>query len=156
MRSDDPSPLGLRLKLWPLLAVAVLALALPYLAGILALLSSRVLHTPSRHGAALPWLYMQHGLQLLLALVAIAVVRRFVPADYGLHWPARKTYLLPALLWGALFGVLMTLIDYAPQLIAHSKPDPGFPLSRGNIIGWLFFEGVYVGPTRKFCSAPCW
>lgn len=149
MNSGDYSGLGLRLKLWPLLTVAVLALALPYLAAMLALLCARVLHTPSPHGAALPWLYMQHGMQLLLALVAIAVVRRFVPADYGLHWPRQKTYLLPALLWGALFGVVMTLVDYAPQLIAHTKPDPGFPLSRSNIIGWLFFEGVYVGPTEE-------
>lgn len=141
--------MGLRLKLWPLLTVAVLGFALPHLAGMLALLSARLLHTPAPHGAALPWLYMQHGMQLLLALVAIAAARRLVPTDYGLHWPRQKTYVLPALLWGALFGVLMTLIDHAPQLLAHTKPDPGFALSRANIVGWLLFEGVYVGPTEE-------
>lgn len=149
MNSAEFSGLGLRLKLWPLLLVALLAFALPYLAAMLAVLCARALHTPSPHAAVLPWLYMQHGMQLLLALVAIAVVKRFVPADYGLHWPRQKTYLLPALLWGSLFGILMTLVDYAPQLIAHAKPDPGFPLNRSNIIGWLFFEGVYVGPTEE-------
>jgi hypothetical protein len=33
----------------------------------------------------LTWLYVQHGIQLLLALLAIVIVHRFVPADYGLH-----------------------------------------------------------------------
>jgi uncharacterized protein len=145
------APARLRLKIWPLLIVVLLGVGVPYLAAYLAVLSSRIWHTPSppSHGPLLPWLYMQHGLQLLLALLAIAVVRRFVPADYGLHWPRGKTYIGSALLWGALFGVLMTLIDYAPQLIAHSKPDPGFPLTRANVVGWLFFEGVYVGPTEE-------
>lgn len=92
---------------------------------------------------------MQHGVQCLFALLAIAVVKQYVPADYGLHWPRQKTYILPAILWGVAFGVLMTLVDYAPELLAHRKPDPGFPLTAGNVTGWLFFEGVYVGPTEE-------
>jgi uncharacterized protein len=111
----------LRLKLWPLLVVVLLGVGLPYLAAYLAVFASRLWHTPSPHGPTLPWLYMQHGLQFLLALLA----------------------------WGVVFGVLMTLVDYAPQLIAHSKPDLGFALTRGHILGWLFFEGVYVGPTEE-------
>jgi membrane protease YdiL (CAAX protease family) len=88
--------------------------------------------------------------QLLIALLGIAVLKfRLVPADYGLHWPRDKTYILPAVLWGGFFGVLMTLVDYAPQLIAHTKPSPGFALTSSNIWGWLFFEGVYVGPTEE-------
>lgn len=43
----------------------------------------------------------------------------------------------------------MTLADYGPQLIAHSKPDPGFPLTTANVIGWLLFECAYVGPTEE-------
>ena len=89
-------------------------------------------------------------LPVALALVVIAVLKfRFVPADYCLHWPRGKTYIWPAILWGSFFGVLMTLVDYAPQLMAHTKPNPGFPLTPGNIGGWLFFEGVYVGPTEE-------
>ena len=139
-----------RLKLIPILVTAALGYGVPYLAGFCAFLSSKTFHTPSPHGPTLPWLYMQHGLQLLLALIVIAVLKfRLVPADYGLHWPRGKTYIWPAILWGGFFGVLMTVVDYAPQLMAHTRPNPGFPLTPANIWGWLFFEGAYVGPTEE-------
>jgi hypothetical protein len=138
-----------RLKLLPLLIVTALGVGVPYAAAYLAFFSSRLLHTPSPDGPTLPWLYMHHALQFLLALIAIAIVKRFVPADYGLHWPRGKTYIAPAILWGVAFGVIMTLVDYAPQLLTHTKPDPGFPLTSANVAGWLFFEGVYVGPTEE-------
>ena len=139
----------LRLKILPLVLVTATGIGIPYLAGYAAYFSSRLFHTPSPHGPTLPWLYMQHAVQCLFALLAIAVVKRYVPADYGLHWPRQKTYIRPAILWGVLFGVLMTLVDYAPELLAHRKPDPGFPLTTANVTGWLFFEGVYVGPTEE-------
>ena len=43
----------------------------------------------------------------------------------------------------------MTLVDYAPQLIFGGKPDPGFEFTAPNALNWLFFEGVYVGPTEE-------
>ena len=43
----------------------------------------------------------------------------------------------------------MTVVDYAPQLIAHGTPDPGYPLTASNVVNWLFFESVYVGPTEE-------
>ncbi len=132
-----------------MLVVAALAVGVPYLAAYFAFLSSKVFRTPSPQGPTLQWLYMQHALQLLIALAAIAVVKRLVPADYGLHRPRGKTYIFPAILWGALFGILMTVVDYAPQLIAHSKPELDYPLTRSNVLGWLFFEGVYGGPTEE-------
>jgi hypothetical protein len=139
-----------RLKPVPILVTAALAVAVPYGGGYLALLCHRIFDTPSPRGALLPWLYVQHGFQLALALLVIAVLKRWLrPADYGLHWPGARTYLWPAVLWGVFFGVLMTVIDYAPQLIAHTKPDPGFPLTRANVWGWSFFEGIYVGPTEE-------
>ncbi len=139
-----------RLKLIPILVTAVLGFAVPYIAAYAAFYSSKVFHTPSPNGPLLPWLYSQHGFQLLVALIVIAILKfRFVPADYGLHRPRGKSYVWSAILWGTFFGVLMTVVDYAPQLLAHTKPDPGFPLTRGNIWGWIFFEGVYVGPTEE-------
>lgn len=138
-----------RLRILPLVVVAALGIGIPYLAGYLAFFSSKLFNTPSPRGPPLPWLYMQHAVQCLLALVAIALVKRRVPADYGLHWPRGKTYILPAILWGVLFGVIMTLVDYAPQLIAHTRPQLGYPLTPANVSGWLFFEGVYVGPTEE-------
>jgi membrane protease YdiL (CAAX protease family) len=139
-----------RLKLIPIVITAALGFAVPYIAAYAAFYSSKIFGTPSPSGPVLPWLYSQHAFQLLVALIAIAILKfRLVPADYCLHWPREKSYVWPAILWGALFGVLMTIVDYAPQLLAHSKPDPGFPLTPANIWGWLFFEGVYVGPTEE-------
>jgi uncharacterized protein len=140
-----------RPKAVPLVIATLLAGALPYLAAYIAYFCSRYLNTPAPppNGPTLPWLYSHHGFQLLLALIAIAIVKHFVPADYGLHWPRGKTYIGTAIAWGAFFGVLMTVVDYAPQLIAHTKPDPGFQLTPGNVWGWMFFEGVYVGPTEE-------
>jgi membrane protease YdiL (CAAX protease family) len=143
------SDLHFRLKLVPLLVVAALGFTLPYAAAFAAVLCSKWFHTPSPQGPTLAWLYIHHAFQLAFALVVIVIVKRFVPADYGLHAPRGKTYIGQAVLWGTFFGVLMTAVDYAPQLIAHTKPMLGYPLSRANVGGWLFFEGVYVGPTEE-------
>jgi hypothetical protein len=145
----EATPPRFRLRLVPLLVVAALGFSIPVVAAYAALFSSRLFHTPSPNGATLPWLYIHHAFQLALALVAIGIAKRFVPADYGLHRPRGKTYVGAAILWGVFFGVLMTLVDYAPQLIAHTKPVLGYPLTRANVTGWLFFEGLYVGPTEE-------
>jgi uncharacterized protein len=149
MAANSPATPRLRLKFWPLLSVIVLGVGLPYLAAYLAVFCSHAFGTPSPRGPVLPWLYMQHAWQFLLALVAIAVLKRLVPADYGLHWPRGRTYIVPAILGGALFGVVMLLVDYAPQLLTRTKPDLGYPLTAANMSGWLLFEGVYVGPTEE-------
>lgn len=149
MISASPTAPRFRLRILPLVVVVALGVGIPYAAGYLAFFSSKLLNTPSPRGPLLPWLYMQHALQFLIALGAIAIVKRMVPADYGLHWPRQRTCILPAILGGALFGVIMTLVDYAPQLIAHTRPELGYPLTTSNVVGWMFFEGVYVGPTEE-------
>lgn len=143
---EPQSDVRFRLKLVPIVVAALLGFGLPYLAAYSAYISSRYLHAPSPGGPTLPWLYSHHAFQLLLALIAIAVVKHFVPADYGLHWPRGKTYIAQPFFWGAFFGVLMTVVDYAPYLFAGTKPDPGFPLSPANVWGWLFFEGCLRRP----------
>ncbi len=141
---------GFRLKIIPIAITAALGFFVPYAGAVAALGVSKVFHTPSPYGPTLPWLYAQHAGQLLVALIVIAILKyRFLPADYGLHRPRDKTYILSAVLWGVFFGVLMTAVDYAPNLIAHTRPDAGFPLTPGNVGGWLFFEGIYVGPTEE-------
>jgi uncharacterized protein len=127
----------------------VLAFALPIAAAYAAVFASHLTHFGSPKGPVLDWLYNQHAFQLLFALIAIAVAKFFVPADYGLHLPRQKSYVWSAILWGLFFGVLMTAVDYAPQLIAHTKPHLDYPLTQANVGGWLFFEGVYVGPTEE-------
>ncbi len=149
MNSGSQPDQGFKLKPVPLAITIVLGVGLPYLAAACALLASRLFYTASPNGPTLPWLYVHHAFQLLLALVAIAIVRRFVAADYGLHWPRRKSYMGAAILWGVLFGVLMTVVDYAPQLLSHRTPVLDYQLTTANVWGWLVFEGVYVGPTEE-------
>jgi uncharacterized protein len=144
-RSPEPR---FRLKILPLVVVMLLALAPAYLgAAIASLLVHRSI--PWSHNPQLLWLYVQHAAQLLVGLLLILVVRHWVRADYGLHWPRGRTEFVPALLWGALFGIVMTLVDYAPQILSRTHPSLGYPLTAGNAAGWLFFEFVYVGPTEE-------
>jgi hypothetical protein len=131
-------------------AVIVLGLGLPILGAIVAATLSHHLPVfPSSTGPTLPWLYSQHFFQTLLALVAIALIRLAFPFDAGLRQPPAKSYVGAAILWGLFFGVLMTVVDYAPQLMAHKPPPIGASLAPGSVAGWLFFEGIYVGPTEE-------
>jgi membrane protease YdiL (CAAX protease family) len=138
------------LKVLPLVVVTALGIAVPFLAAFLAQILGPILHAAAPpQGGLLPWLYAHHGLQLLLGLAAIGVVKLFVPGDYGLHWPRARSCIPSALLWGAIWGIVMTVIDYAPQLLSHTRPTLDYPLTPPNVFGWLFFEGVYVGPAEE-------
>jgi hypothetical protein len=140
----------LRLKLVPLIVTAALGLGVPMAGALLAVGASNLLSLHVQISANLPWLYLQHTGQLLVSLLVIAILKyRLVRADYGLHWPRGKTYIGPAILWGIFFGVLMTVVDYAPQIITHTRPAPDFDVTSASIGGWLLFEGVYVGPTEE-------
>jgi len=138
-----------RLRALPIVVVILLGLGLPFLGAAISQSLSYVLPLPSMHGATLPWLYSQHAAQTLLALVAIFIIKRFTSFDAGLRWPPDKTYLRAAILWGVLFGMLMTVVDYAPDLLARRAPMIGFALTPANVVGWLGFEGMYVGPTEE-------
>jgi uncharacterized protein len=140
----------LRLKVVPLLVTLALAAGVPYAGAYMTIGVCDLLHVPVRPGANLPWLYMQHAGQLIVSLLVIAILKyRFAPADYGLHWPRGRTYVWPAILWGLFFGVLMTVVDYAPRIIAHTAVTAHISQNPGNFWGWMFFEGVYVGPTEE-------
>ena len=101
-------------------------------------------------GPNLPWLYLLHVFQVLFALATTAIFKYWLaPADYdyGLHWPRGKSYILPAFLWGIFFAAAMTAIDFAPQLVAHTKPDIGVVPAPQNVRNWIIFETIYLGPT---------
>lgn len=150
MNADADVDVPFRWKPLPILLVAVLGLGLPYVAAYAAIACSYLLHTPSPRGPTLPWLYIHHAFQLIVALIAIRLLQRVRPFDAGLRLPRPgERYLWSAIVWGLAFGVIMIVVDYAPDLWARRPPDPGFALTRGNIIGWTFFEGVYVGPTEE-------
>lgn len=132
-----------------LFIVIVLAFAVPLAAALAAVATLRLAGAGRPAGHQLAGLYLQHGWQLVLALAAVAVMKRFVPVDYGLHRPRQKSYVGAAMLWGAAFGILMLVVDYAPQILAHEPPQLGYRLTPGNTAGWLVFEGLYVGPTEE-------
>jgi hypothetical protein len=140
----------LRLRVVPLLVTIALAIGVPLAGGLMAAGVSRLLHLHLAGGANLPWLYMQHAGQLIVALLVIAILKyRLVPADYGLHWPRGRTYVWPAILWGVFFGLLMTVVDYAPRILGHAAATPHIAQSPANFWGWIIFEGIYVGPTEE-------
>lgn len=145
---EDAPPL--RLKLLPLLVTVALAIGIPIAGGLMAWGASYLLHLRVDVGEHVGWLYMLHTGMLIVSLLIIAILKyRLVPADYGLHWPRGKTYIGPALAWGAFFGVLTMLIDYAPQIIAHTRSDPARAPSGAVLWARILFEGLYVGPTEE-------
>ena len=148
MTGDAPR---FRLRFVPIVITAALGAGLPVAAAIAAVLSAKLAHIPLVSGDNLRWLFVHHAFQLALALIVIFILKYWlVPADYGLRWPRGKTYIGPAILWSALFAVLMLVVDNWPHVVSLSKPEnPGFPLTPANVWGWMIFEGVYVGPTEE-------
>jgi membrane protease YdiL (CAAX protease family) len=143
-----PAP-PFRFRFVPVLTTVLLGIGLPYLAGELVDLARHYSHLVPGMADQLGWLYAQHGVQTVLALIAIAVMKWLVPADYGLHAPEDKSYVGAAILWGLFFGVLMTAVDYAPDILHRTAPKLGYPLDTAHVAGWLGFEGIYIGPTEE-------
>lgn len=140
---------GVQMRVWPILATIGL--------GLLVLLPAALVgnwvtqHVGMERSMAMPWLagYVNHALMLVIALALIAWFSRGRASEYGLRWPKRERYALSALAWGAFFGVLMTVVDYLPQIIKRIPPPENLSLMPANVIAWLFAEGIYVGPTEE-------
>jgi len=138
----------LRLRVWPLLATIALGL----LVMVPSILANNVAFRlrGMEQVMAMPWiaLYANHLVQLLVALSLIAWLSKGRFATYGLQWPKGKSYVSVAIGWGILFGVVMTIVDYLPQILAHSAPVD-LALNAKNIVGWLSFEGILVGISEE-------
>lgn len=133
-----------------IIVTAALAVGIPNVAAWLtAWTGNLTAHPLPRFTGSLVYLYVHHSYQLALGLLAIAALKRLVPADYCLHRPRAKRYVGAAMAWGMIFGVVMTLVDYAPEIFSHRAPTLGYPLTPSAVVGWLFFEGIYVGPTEE-------
>jgi membrane protease YdiL (CAAX protease family) len=148
MTTAAPTP-RFRFRIVPVLTTVLLGIGLPWFAGELVDLARHYSHLVPGMADQLGWLYAQHGMQMVLALIAIAVMKWLVPADYGLHVPEDKSYVGAAILWGLFFGVLMTAVDHAPEIIARTPIKLDYPLDTAHVAGWLGFEGIYVGPTEE-------
>jgi hypothetical protein len=135
----------LQLHLWPILATIGLGLLVVMPSGYVFLLLTQ--HV-SR--AETVWLGMaNHAVMLLIAVALIAWFSRGNFSEFGLEWPKHRNYVRSALLWGAAFGLLMTVADYFPQLLRHTPPPDNLALTPRSIVAWLFYEGILVGPTEE-------
>jgi uncharacterized protein len=140
---------NLRLRLWPVLATIGLGLIVILPTGYVTALFTKGIGM--QRAMAMPWLAMlaSHAVMLVIALALIAWLSKGNLSDYGLQWPKRNSYALSALAWGAFFGVLMTVVDYHPQILKHLPPPENLSLTARSIGAWLFFEAIFVGPTEE-------
>lgn len=138
-----------QLRLVPIVMVVLLAFALPVITSLLIDFASDHARLPWIRSSNLSFQVVHESVLLVLALIAIAIARRVVPADYGLHWPHKRSYIGAALLFGVAFGLLMALVDFAPQIVNHTAPKFDDPLTRSFIAGWLAFAGLYAGITQE-------
>jgi len=140
---------GLQVRILPVLAAIGLGLLVVLPSGYVFVLLTK--HLDMQGGMATPWLAMlaNHGVMLVIALVLIAWFSEGNFSEYGLKWPKQRRYVLSALLWGAAFGLLMTLVDYLPQILRHVPPPDNLSVTPGSIGAWIFFQGIYVGPTEE-------
>jgi hypothetical protein len=139
----------LQLRVWPILATIGLGLLVVLPSGYVTFLFTN--GKGMRRVNEMPWLalFANHAVMLVIALALIAWLTRGRLSEYGLQWPKQKSYILPALAWGAFFGLFMTVLDYLPQILKHLPPPENLSLAPGSVAVWLFFEGIFVGPTEE-------
>lgn len=139
-----------KLKAVPILIAVGLGIGILFLSFLSVEIVKLIVKLPER--PQMPWIveYYEHFFLLVYALAAIRIVGNHRPADYGLHLPLGKSYIGAAVAWGLIFGVVMLLVDYWPNILAHKPPsDKPYPLTAINIAGWLSFEGLFVGPSEE-------
>jgi membrane protease YdiL (CAAX protease family) len=148
--AESASSERFHLKAVPILIALLLGVGILLLSNAAVELAKFLVKLPER--PEMPWImrYYEHFAQLVFALLAIFWMKRRHPGSYGLQWPPGKSYVAPAIFWGLVFGVVMTLVDYWPQILAHKPPnDNPYPLTTFNVAGWLSFEGLFVGPSEE-------
>jgi hypothetical protein len=140
---------GVHLPLLPILATIGLGLLVVVPGGYVFILLTKKMGMQS--SMATPWLAMlaNHAVMLVIALALMAWLSQGNFRAYGLQWPKHRDYVMSALVWGAAFGLLMTFVDYFPQILSHTPPPENLALTPTGIGTWLLFEGIYVGPTEE-------
>lgn len=132
----------------PILVAVLLTFGLPYIAQEVVDTARHYSHLVPGFADRLGWLTAQHTVLLILGLISIGIAKLIVPADYGLDLQDGRSYVAVAFLWGIIFGVLLTLVEAGPSLLAHVAPrlDPSL---RANIPGWIAYNGLYVGVAEE-------
>src|SRR5277367_6237727 len=90
--SGESIPPRFRLKFLPILYTLLLGLFVLFLAANATVLAEKIFELPKYPD--MPWveIYYGHVAQLLVALVAIAILKWVSPGNYGLRWPKGKSY----------------------------------------------------------------
>jgi hypothetical protein len=140
---------GVKLHAWPILLAIVLGFGLPALADFIVDAIQHFVPLPDR--PANPWMeYCYEGAaQLVLTLIAIAVMKGLVKGDYGLHAPREESYVGAAIFWGLLLGIVMTAVDFGPQIATHHAPSGAYELTPVNVAGWISYRGGFLGVTDE-------
>jgi hypothetical protein len=136
-------------RIVPFIVAMLLAFGIPYIATEIVDSARHYSHMVPPFADKLRWGVAQHTVLLVLALISIGIAKLVVRGDYGLHGPDERSYAGVALLWGLLFGVLLTAVDFMPNILAHVAPKLGYPLGSNTMLGWLGFNGLYAGTTEE-------
>jgi uncharacterized protein len=93
--------------------------------------------------------YDHHLMQLLFALALIAILSRGRFTEFGLNLSnAAASW---RILWKfcLVYSVAVFFVNVAHPLFTHTPPTFDYPLTRANVIGWLSFEGLFVGVSEE-------
>ncbi len=136
------------LKLWPIIAAVGLLVFALTVDGAVIVLALHFIGEPTFK--AMPWtvLYFGHTGILLGALLGIALLGHGRFREFGFKAPTDNRYVYTALLFGVIFGIVMTASDYTHNIIAHLPPED-FVLSSTNLAGSLTFSGLYAGTVEE-------
>lgn len=136
---------GVKLHAWPIVLAILLAFGIPLVGEVAVLVVQHFVPLPDL--PLEPWIeqYYQSAAQLVLALLAISLMKGFVRADFGLHGPRDDSYVTPALFLGVLLGAVMVGVDFLPQIAQHHPPSGAYGLTPVNIAGSLSYQGFFAG-----------
>jgi hypothetical protein len=130
---------GFQLRAGPILVVIILSIALPVTASLILDVIGGYIPVAALHNQPLVSRFIDHAIELAIALGIIRYLKRSIPGDFGLRFPPGRSYVATAILAGIGFGVLMGLLNNSVQLLSHLPLLP-------NVMGSSLFQDVFVGP----------
>ena len=136
-----------RTRVLPVAVVVALSLMIILLSEFLALALGRIFCPATIE--TYPWifLYLHHFFQMIFAIIIMLILGGGL-RNYGFTLESKNLYIFPAITVGIMFGVIMTLVDHLPTIIAGVKIS-GYDLTPLNVMGWLSFEWVFAGLSEE-------
>jgi membrane protease YdiL (CAAX protease family) len=134
-------------KVLPVIVVIIFILLVGSVSEFLARYTTKLFNPETLKAYPWIWLYFHHFFQMVLAIIAILFLGGGF-RNYGFTVKSKHLYIVPAIIVGVLFGVIMTLVDHLPTILSGSKIS-GYDLNTINVIGWLSFEWVFAGLSEE-------